>query len=69
VGELDQHFGRLHLLIDRLFENQASLTSNSYMFHARFSLILSAIVQMKNSLVKCLEHEAKEKEPDLKIWT
>jgi len=31
--------------------------------------MLSAIVQMKNSLVKSLEHEAKEREPDLKIWT
>lgn len=31
--------------------------------------MLSAIVQMKNSLIKCLEHEAKEIEPDLKIWT
>jgi hypothetical protein len=69
VEDLDQNFGRLHLLIDRVFENQANLTQNSNMFHLRFSLMLSAIVQMKNSLVKSLEHEAKEREPDLKIWT
>jgi len=39
------------------------------MFHARFSMLLSAVVQMKNSLVKCLEHEAKQKSPELLNWT
>ena len=39
------------------------------MFHVRFSLLLSAIVQMKNSLIKSLEQEAKERQPDLKMWT
>lgn len=32
-------------------------------------MLLSAVVQMKNSLVKCLEHEAKQKSPDLTTWT
>lgn len=39
------------------------------MLHLRFAMLLSAIVQMKNSLIKCLEHEAKEQNPDLKMWT
>ena len=32
-------------------------------------MLLSAIVQMKNSLMKSLEHEAKEINPELKMWT
>ena len=32
-------------------------------------MLLSSVVQMKNSLIKCLEHEAKEQNPDHKMWT
>ena len=45
------------------------MTQNSNMFHVRFAMLLSSVVQMKNSLIKCLEHEAKEQNPDLKMWT
>ena len=69
VDTIEQQFGKIHLLIDRIFENQLNMTQNSNMLHVRFSMLLSSIVQMKNSLIKCLEHEAKESNPDLKVWT
>ena len=55
--------------MDKIFENQENMSQNSNMFHVRFSMLLSSVVQMKNSLIKCLEHEAKEQNPDLKVWT
>lgn len=70
VEQIEQQFGKVHQLIDNIFENQPTLSQNSNMFHLRFSMVLSAIVQMKNSLVKCLEHQAKEAHPqDIKTWT
>jgi hypothetical protein len=69
VEDIEQQFGKLHLLIDRLFENQSNMTQNSNMFQVRFALLLSSLVQMKNSLIKSLEHEAKEQQPDLRCWT
>jgi len=59
----------LHLLVDRVFENQKNMNQNSNLFHAKFAMLLSSLVQMKNSLIKYLEHEAKEVQPDLKMWT
>lgn len=44
VEEIEQEFGKMHLLVDRLFENSPNMTQNSNMFQVRFALILSSIV-------------------------
>lgn len=69
VNEIDRSFSQLHLLIDRVFENQKNMNQNSNLFHLKFAMMLSSLVQMKNSLLKYLEHEAREGQPELKMWT
>lgn len=69
LDDIDDSFGRVHLLIDKIFENQHQMIQNSNMFHLKLAMTLSSITQMKNSLVKFLEHEVKEDQPDLKLWT
>jgi hypothetical protein len=50
---IQHEFAKVHLLIDRLFQNENDLPQqNSYLFQVKTSLILSAIVQMKTSLLK-----------------
>eukprot|EP00347_Sterkiella_histriomuscorum_P018336 403345893 len=69
LEQIDDSFGKVHLLVDRLFENQDQMTQNSNMFHFKLAMLISSIIQMKNTLVKFLEHDSKEEQPDLKIWT
>ncbi|CDW78228.1 UNKNOWN [Stylonychia lemnae] len=69
LDDLDDQFSKIHLLVDKLFENQKNMSQNSNMFHLKFSLLLSSIVQMKNSLMKYLEHESQEQVPELQLWT
>lgn len=60
IDDIEQQFGKIHLLVDKIFEHHSGLIQNSNMFHLKFSLLLSSLVHMKNSLAKYLEHEAKD---------
>ena len=65
TGRIEKDFGKIHLLIDKLFQNEDDLEQqNSHLFHLKLSLILSAMVQMKNSLVKYLDYEINDENPD-----
>ena len=56
----------MHKLIDKLFETDEDLKAqNSFMFHLKISMILSTMVQMKNSLVKYLDYEVNEENEEL----
>ena len=45
------------------------MSQNSNMFHLKLAMLLSSMVQMKNSLMRYLEHDAKETNPKLSLWT
>ncbi len=65
TDSIEKDFGKIHLLIDKLFQNEEDLEQqNSYLFHVRLSLLISAMVQMKNSLVKYLDYEINDENPD-----
>lgn len=60
-SNIEQQFSKIHLLIDNLFQNEDDLKpQNSYLFQVKISLILSSMVQMKNTLVKYLDYEVEE---------
>jgi len=62
VDEIEQDFGKLHLLVDALTQPTVGekLLQNSHLFQLKFSLVLSSMVQMKNTLVKYMDHEGRE---------
>ena len=43
--------------------------SNSYLFHVKLALILSSMVQMKNSLMKYLDYEINDANPEMNLMT
>lgn len=59
VDRIEQEFGKVHLLIDRVMRPKASekITQNSFLFQLKLSMLLSSMVQMKNSLIKYLDYE------------
>ena len=59
VDQVEKDFGRIHLLVDRLFVNKSikSFIQNSNQFHVSLGIILSCTVQMKNSLIKFLDYD------------
>ena len=60
-GQIEQEFSKIHILVDNLFQNEDDLKpQNSYLFQVKISLILSSMVQMKNTLVKYLDYEVEE---------
>lgn len=65
IDEIEQDFGKLHLLVDSLTQPSPTekLLQNSYLFQLKFSLVLSSMVQMKNTLVKYMEYEGRESNP------
>ena len=66
VDSIERDFARLHHLVDKLYQNDDDLPQqNSYLFHLKFSLVLSVVVQMKNTLSKFLDFEINEQEPEL----
>lgn len=68
IDNIESDFGQLHHLIDKLFQNEEDMEQqNSYLFHIKFSLILSSMVQMKNSLVKYLDYEINEENPEMNL--
>lgn len=68
INSIEADFGQLHHLIDKLFQNEDDMEQqNSYLFHIKFSLILSCMVQMKNSLVKYLDYEINEENPEMNL--
>ena len=68
IDRIESDFGQLHHLIDKLFQNEDDMEQqNSNLFHIKFSLILSYMVQMKNSLVKYLDYEINEENPEMNL--
>ena len=66
VNKIEVEFSKLHCLIDNLFQNEADLAQqNSCLFHLKLALVLSAMVQMKNTLVKFMDYEINEQNPNL----
>lgn len=59
VEKVEKDFGRVHLLVDKLFANKSikSFIQNSNQFHVSLGIILSCTVQMKNSLIKFLDYD------------
>jgi hypothetical protein len=69
VDKIEGDFGKLHLLVDKVFSIENDLQQNSRLFHLKFALFLSSIVQMKNSLAKYLDYEAKDSNPLAQLGT
>jgi len=69
LPSLERQFSLLHALVDKLFEQHDGFTMNSNWFHLKLSLLISASTQMKNSLLKHLEFEARELIPEHAQWT
>ena len=65
VEEIEQEFGRLHMLVDGLTQPKPGekLLQNTHLFLLKFALILSSMVQMKNSLMKYMDYESREANP------
>ena len=57
-NSIERDFSKIHLLVDSLFVSSTDLPpQNSYLFQLKLSLLLSAMVQMKNTLVKYMDYE------------
>ena len=70
ADQVDVEFGQIHLLVDKLFQNEDDMEqSNSYLFHVKLALILSSMVQMKNSLMKYLDYEINDANPEMNLMT
>lgn len=71
VDEIEQDFGKLHLLVDSLTQPSPGekLLQNSHLFQLKLSLVLSSMVQMKNSLVKYMDYENREANPSVALGT
>lgn len=63
VDRIEQEFGRVHLLVDRLMRPKSceKLSQNSFLFQMKFAMLLSSSVQMKNSLIKYMEYESTDR--------
>jgi hypothetical protein len=63
VDRIEQEFGKVHLLVDRLMRPKSSekVQQNSFLFHMKFAMLLSSMVQMKNSLIKYLDYESSDR--------
>jgi hypothetical protein len=63
VERIEQDFGKVHLLVDRLMRPKSSdrVQQNSFLFQMKFAMLLSSMVQMKNSLIKYLDFESGER--------
>lgn len=53
----------MHLLVDRLMRPKSceKVSQNSFLFQLKLSMLLSSMVQMKNSLVKYLDYETSDR--------
>jgi hypothetical protein len=69
VDRIESDFSRVHLLIDTLTCQDKNARINSNMFQITFGLVLSTIVQMKNSLVRFIEFERPPKETQTSVLT
>ena len=71
VDEIEQDFGKLHLLVDGLTQPSPGekLLQNTHLFQLKFSLLLSSMVQMKNSLMKYMDYESREANPQVPVGT
>ena len=45
------------------------ILQNSHLFQLKFSLLLSSMVQMKNSLMKYMDYESREVNPIVSVGT
>ena len=62
VDKIENDFAKVHLLIETLFQTEEDLAvQNSHLIHVRLSMVLSIVVHMKNSLIRYMDYEAKEK--------
>lgn len=69
IDKIVRDFSELHHLTDTLMQREQSYGQNSFLFQVNLSLLVSSMVHMKNTLVKFMDHESKEKDPLVNIGT